>query len=196
MNPLTFTPEQREDIRARIADGQDSVRIAAAMGCNRKTILNVALNHKLGPWLSKPAAVARFPIPDDFVTFAPGKTQQQLATHYGVSRTLAARWQRRAGVTPNPTTRATPVPPKAPAPAKPAQFVRNYSAAPVDRPQRDMSPAGLAQEILQRDRWTVFRCNAEGRADVAGRFWLCGRVICTDDELIERADRAARRMAA
>jgi len=193
MNPLTFTPEQREDIRARIANREGAKSIARSYHASPNTIIRMVKRYELGPWRT-PTSVPQTPIPDDFLQVAPGKTLTQIAAHYGISRSTAGRMQERAGVVPNvPTKVRAKVALKA---AKPAQFVRNYSAAPVDRPQRDMSPAGLAQEILQRDRWTVFRCNAEGRADVAGRFWLCGRVICTDAELIERADRAARRMAA
>jgi len=65
---------------------------------------------------------------------------------------------------------------------------------PVNFYQRDMSIAGQAQELLQNDRWTVFRCDENRQADKNGKFWICGSQHVTSEELIERAERAARRM--
>jgi len=195
MSPLNFTPEQREDIRARIAKREGAKSIAASYHASPNTIIRMVKRFDLGPWRT-PTSVPVMPIPNDFLQVAPGKTLTQIAAHYGISRSTASRMQERAGVVPNVPTKVRVKATSQSKPAKPAQFVRNYSAAPVDRPQRDMSPAGLAQEILQRDRWTVFRCNADGRPNISGKFWLCGRVVCSDQELIERAARAERRMAA
>jgi hypothetical protein len=61
---------------------------------------------------------------------------------------------------------------------------------------RDMSAAGQAADVLRRDRWIVFKANDKGRQDAAGKFWVCGRSLLTGEELIERAERAARRLAA
>jgi len=148
-------------------------------------------------------------IPDDFAEVWQGKGVLQLAAHYKRNHSTISAWIKKLGLVrprgrtltqqaarPIAASKAvkTPVSPS----CAPSRFIKPdaFRTAPVDRVQRDMSPAGLAADTLRRDRWTVFRCDEKGKASPDGTMWMCGRVLCTADELIERAERAARRMAA
>lgn len=147
-------------------------------------------------------------IPDDFAEVWKSKGVTALAAHYGRNHSTISTWikklglsrprgrtltqqARKAAALPKPQVEFTRTPP-------PKRFVKPdaFRTTAVDRVQRDMTDAGRAADTLRRDRWTVFRCDEKGRATPEGKMWLCGRVLCTDVELIERAERAARRMAA
>jgi hypothetical protein len=49
-----------------------------------------------------------------------------------------------------------------------------------------MSEAGQAADFMRRDR-RVFRCDLNGNQNAKGKYWMCGIVWMTDDELINRA---------
>lgn len=46
-----------------------------------------------------------------------------------------------------------------------------------------------AATFMQRDGWIVYRCTTEGRQSIGGKFWRLGRLVVTDAELVERAER-------
>lgn len=152
-------------------------------------------------------------IPGDFAEVWKTKGILQLAAHYGRNHSTVTLWIKRLGLVrprgrtlaqqarvtqpkpaPTPKVAKVPVSPK----CAPSRFIKPdaFRTAPLDRVQRDMSAAGVAADTLRRDRWTVFRCDTKGKPSPNGKMWICGRVLCTADELIERAERAARRMAA
>ena len=148
-------------------------------------------------------------IPLGFREHALKMSDEELAEKYQCGTTTAGRWRkatkayRRVAGAAKAQRVARPKPvivefDRAPArPAKPAHLVRSgMQTSPLDRPYKEDSRAGIAADTLRRDRWTVFRCDRDGNQEQRGQFWRCGRVICTDDELIERAQRAERRLAA
>lgn len=177
-----------------------NVELMAIYGCGSEMLYR---------WRKETGAKRRdkMVIPDDFAERWKTNGILKLAAHYGRNHTTISTWIAKLGLRrPRGQTltqqakRAEPKPVKAPV-ARNAAPVRSikpdaYRTAPLDRVQRDMSAAGRAADTLRRDRWTVFRCDEKGHADPAGKMWLCGRIIVTSAELIERAERAERRMAA
>lgn len=119
-----------------------------------------------------------------------GMTIAEAAVVMGVERNYASKLMRAAGLIVN-KPKVSPILPDVTKPT----FRRPMGApqAPINSYTRDMSPHGRAQEILQADRWVVYRCNENGKADVAGKFWFCGSRVITGQELLERAERVARR---
>lgn len=63
-----------------------------------------------------------------------------------------------------------------------------------EQPQRDMSPTGIAADYLKRFT-AVIRCDINGRPLPDGFFWRYGRVVLTDEQLIERAEETREREA-
>lgn len=127
----------------------------------------------------------KFPTPADFKEYAPGKTLQQLCDHYNLGFDTIRRMRKEEGIAAQPAGWSG----RKLNPAKPAHLVRNaYLTMPVDRTTRDASRAGMAAEFLRRDA-PVYRCRPLGAADAQGTHWRYGRVVLTDDEVIERAER-------
>ncbi len=52
-----------------------------------------------------------------------------------------------------------------------------------------------AAGVIQRERFAVYRCEDNGKANPNGKFWRVGNVVLTPDELLERAERYRRRAA-
>lgn len=118
-------------------------------------------------------------VPDDFKAVAPGKSLRMIAEHYGVSHEMARRFRIEAGMEPNPVGRHV---------AKPVALVTNaYMAAPLNRPVRDGSRAGMAADYL-RKFGAVYRCTPMGAADPKGTHWRRGSAILTDAEIVQRAE--------
>lgn len=137
------------------------------------------------PFMGRRAKVSRETLRAKVDAMPIGKIAEDL----GVSRGTVTRMMRKAGI-----ERKTPV-----APPKPTSYAikkpMGSPLAPTNHYQRDMTPEGLAADCLQRDRWTVFRCNEDGKPSVGGKHWIVGKAGPIDKaELFERADRAARRM--
>lgn len=185
---------------AAMSDTHSNLELMAIYGCGSEMLYR---------WRKESGAKRRdkMRIPEGFAEVWKGKSVLQLAAHYKRSHTTISAWIKRLGlVRPRGVKLSKPVKVAAPKP-QPLPFVRKpapkrfvkpdaYRTTAVDHVQRDMTPAGQAADILRRDRWTVFRCDERGRANPDGKLWLCGRVICTAAELIERAHRAERRMVA
>lgn len=188
-HPADYSPAQIETVRTMIAAGHTAAEIAKAIGRSRSGVIGMAFRRNFGPWktvLDKPR-----PVPNDFAKQWEGSRHKELAKFYGCSLAMVARWVKASGLT---RTRLA----EQQLPRKPRLVsTRVHGHKPVmSEIYRDMSPAGFAADTLRRDRWVVFRCNADGRQSQGGKFWKCGRVLCTDAELIERAARVERRMAA
>lgn len=199
---FNWTPDKRQHLRDLVASGLTAREIAPTFGLTRKAIIDAVRKHELGPWIAKPGTRPGdlSHIPEDFAERWQTTSQAALAEHYRRAPATISLWRQRLGL--HRPRGAHIAKPQATAvvvePAEPARLIKPnaYQTAPVDRVRRDMSPAGQAADILRRDRWTVFRCDDRGRYAVDGPLWRCGSVVCGDDELIERAERAARRMAA
>lgn len=185
---------------AAMSDRHSNSELMAHYGCGSEMLYR---------WRKESGAQKRdkMRIPDDFAEVWKDKSVLKLAAHYNRNHSTISAWIKRLGLTRPRGVKITKPIKAAPAPkpqtvpferkAPPKRFVKPdaYRTTAVDHLQRDMSPAGQAADTLRRDRWTVFRCDDRGRANPAGKLWLCGRVICTDAELIARAERAARRIA-
>lgn len=127
------------------------------------------------------------PLPDDFAELAKVMTCFGLEKHYNCSSDTVKRWTRESGVTPI------------------SQWEKPRQRKPQKLPERRLKPVMVtprvrsmydeAAEALRRDRWAVFRCDERGRYSLAGDFWRVGNVICTPDELLQRAERCRRKAA-
>jgi hypothetical protein len=124
------------------------------------------------------SAICRHQAPPDFARVAPTKTRYMLALHYRRGVGTIDRWCAEARVSPRPGQgRGTPV-----------RIVSGSDRAfsPVEKPHRDLSPAGRAVDFLRRFG-PVTRCDAEGRHDAEGTHYRRGAFVLTGDELIARA---------
>lgn len=133
----------------------------------------------------------RAPVPADFVANQALMSIPHLMAHYGVGRKVIRRWLDETGNKRVRPAKAEAQPDKrkkaAPAPLL-RPTVGTFFLTPLAfSSRRDLSPVGRAAEFMQRDR-PVFRCDERGQQAQNGRFWMCGRVRLTDDELIERAE--------
>jgi len=195
-----WTDIELDKLKTLVEDGYSYQAIAKALDCGRKRVENAVHRFKLSKGTPQARRVPMKPIPEDFVERYPTTTLKDLSRHYGVSEKTVRRWvvskglkrpQKGANVRAVDFTRQSP--------EKPQKIAKpGYMTAPVDRGYKEDSAAGEAQRVLQRDGWKpVVRCTQEGRQDPRGRFWICGRSVgISDSELIERAGRALRRMAA
>ncbi len=132
-------------------------------------------------------------MPADFPERAKTSTNKALIAHYKSSAGTIKRWREECGVALDAEV----------VNARRAQGGMSGNASPVRKrfitglvPQavaeikRDMSRAGLAASFMQRDGWVCHRCTADGRAmPGTGSHWRLGRLVVTDAELIERAER-------
>ena len=118
-------------------------------------------------------------MPEGFAEFAPGKTVEEIAKHYGIGHDTARRLRVEAGIKGVPSGWQA----RSGNPARPAHLVRNaYQTTAIDRAARDMSIAGQACDYLRRFG-PVSRCpDREG-------YWRRGSSVLTGAELIERAER-------
>lgn len=191
---VSISPEKFQEMRDWIAEGETLGTIAARVGVGKSTALRIITKHQLGALTGKKRknGAERIPIPDNFADLWPTATVIVLAARFGCSPRLIRSWAVRAGL---PSKR----PPPAPVKVKP--FVRGYAPpklvahhkATMTEVWRDPSRAGEAQRILQGDKWVVYRCDETGRQSQGGKLWRCGRLIVTDAELIERAERVKLR---
>jgi len=117
------------------------------------------------------------PMPTDFIHVQNGLTIQELMLRYTVGRDIVRRWLSEAGI-------------KRERFQQPLRLIKPnaYQTAPVDRPHRDASRAGMAAEFLRRFG-PVARCDARGRFDPNGFHWRRGSTVLSAAEVIERAER-------
>lgn len=129
----------------------------------------------------------RLHLPPGFALAAPSMTHGELMAHYGVSKGIITRWCEETGTKPF-RHRAEPkqkrVISMAPSRGQGVQFTITKTYGEHD----------LAADVLRR-HFAVHRCDERGRYEERGKFWRVGTVVCTPDELLERADRARERAA-
>lgn len=96
-----WTPEEREQVRALVADGLNSREIALIVTHPRKGITDAVAKYQLGPWLAKPGikpGTRMRAAPDDFADLAARLTHYQLRGHYRVAASTITRWAREVGM--------------------------------------------------------------------------------------------------
>lgn len=197
-----WSQEDIDTVRRMAADGATARQIGAALGRTRDVVHGL---RRRFPDITF-THIGRDPLaaPEDFAEQWPLYTGRQLARRYGRAHKTIIRWASDLGLSrpaswrspeyaskkpkPQPRVRKTPV-------EKPKVVSSWGSAAPVDRPHRDMSPAGQAADYL-RGFGVVYRCTPTGRADEKGTHWRRGSAVLTDAELIERAAWMRSRRAA
>lgn len=119
----------------------------------------------------------RIKTPADFLTYAPGKTVEELCHHYRFSADTVRRMRDAHGIV---TVRAKPQ-------GRPKLVNNAYQTTPIVRVSRDVTTAGQACDYL-RKFGPIWRCNQRGGPEIGGYFWRRGSAILTDAELIERAE--------
>lgn len=175
---------------ALIAARMTGKELRAHYGINQAMMTRWIKETGIKPFRLPP--INRLPVPDDFAAIAPTMHKGALLRHYGVAQhETIDRWIRESGV-------------------KPAAFVPVYAPKQPGkgnlRPSRGNGKSNVATlrvkslydeaaDELRRNRWQVNRCDEKGVYAEGGRFWRVGTVICTPDELLARAERAARKAA-
>jgi transposase len=187
---VTALPAEIETIRSMVAQGKSAQTIGNALGRTKRSIIGLVKRKKLGPWLSGSGRPAHntTTMPDGFAAMWQTMSNASLAKHYGRSSSTIHKWVKNSGLQRPAGVRLTA--PKQSAPvAKPRLVITAAAGHKPTRVEiyRDQSPAGLAVTYL-RKLSPVYRCNANGRHDVAGKFWLRGHTVLTDADVIERAD--------
>jgi hypothetical protein len=147
-------------------------------------------------------------IPEDFAERWKVAGTATMAIHYKRSQKTICAWARKSGlIRPKGMKvkvreKAPPAPKQRPV-ATAANRALGHSVTRIVTPSRGYGDE--AANFLQSNRgggWVVFRSDENGRQDITGKFWRVGRVVCTDAELVERAERrgfdpnAWRRVAA
>lgn len=177
-------------------------RIAALTGLGVKTVQDMV--HKLGATgreIERNDLREPRPAPEDFAAVAVTESSRELCRRYNAGRKLVARWREETGaflsdamkreIHGRPHRKPASVKPVVVKPPKaPKRFITGLVPQAVAEIKRDMSRAGLAASFMQRDGWVCHRCTADGRAmPGTGSHWRLGRLVVTDAELIERAER-------
>ena len=194
-----WTDEALVTLKELVESGHSYDAIAKRMNVGRKRVCNAIERYRLSKGKAQPRPTVR-PVPENFVVMWTENPVSWLVKHYGASTKTVRRWvveKRLKRVQKGANVRAVDFT-RQPVETFKAIAKPGYMTAPVDRGYKEDSAAGEAQRVLQRDGWKpVVRCTAEGRQDPKGRYWICGRSVgISDSELIERAGRALRRMAA
>lgn len=129
--------------------------------------------------------------PDDFASLAPTMTRKGLIKHYRTSDVAVVRWIAETGV--KPYVRPVPEVSALPKPSGPKPF-RFKGEKIVHMDARLHTIYDRAADDLRR-KFVVFRCGPTGKFDEKGEHWRVGNVVCTPDELLQRADRCREKAA-
>lgn len=124
----------------------------------------------------------RRPIPDDFAEVGPTLTISEMKRAYTADYDTVKRWCNERDVVPA-TYDYTKTPP-------PRTFTfRGHAQTLRHADLRTITMYDEAADILRRERFIVFRCDARGRANPKGDFWRSGNTLLTPDELLQRAQK-------
>lgn len=165
------------------------------------------------------AEARQVPRPSDFVEMSEGRSQLELAEHYGVGVSTVARWFKEAGIVRTGWREASPVPADLATTAPTMSIMELAAHYKVGRNivRRWLRSTGLRSrrntaevfrvnrrpiQPVKRDsshagqaatflqKWgPVYRCGPNGGADVEGTHWNRNGFILSDDELLARAQR-------
>lgn len=185
------------ELRRLVEGGMKSRDVAERMGWGRNTVIRAA--KRLGlEWSKKtrgPSQYRAAQVPNDFDRVGAGKSVAQVCAHYGCGVGVASAWLRSSGVERYRAKSSTPKPAK---PKKPKASLSAMGQAKqtlfID--VREDTPASRAADVMRGERWIVYRCNDVGAASQGGKLWRLGRLVVTDAEMIERAERVSMRRAA
>ena len=143
-------------------------------------------------------ATAR-PVPLDFTDNARVQTVWGLRKIYGCGEKTIDRWLAETGVK---AQKYIPIPPISARRATRQKVKRNRvttarmgKVQPVFHGKQSASNYDIAADTLRRERWIVYRCNDKGLAAEKGKFWRCGTLVLTPDELLAKAARYERMVA-
>lgn len=207
--------EEKDRVRALVAEGNSSKEISEIVGRTARAVILGVARYELGPWPS----LEQREMPEGFAEDALYMGIRKLSEKYHLGVVNIERFRKELGITKVMRKPKDPSLKKLKAPRKPRPsrakkvakeaFVRavpekpkhglkeKYKTHLTNYCVRDTSPTGEAQHILQGEGWIVYRCNLEGKADIAGKRWRCGRDVITDQQLIDFAagkpERDARR---
>lgn len=174
----------------RVAPTMPRVAAQAHWNCGAVTLTRWYKETGIRPALRASTLIVA---PDDLAERVAGMSIKEAAEKLGINRKAAGRIMRDASLDVGYGQRT-----EKPAPVADNRWkafkLAGAPPAPINFYNRNMTVEGQAQDMLQNDRWTVFRCDETGKADPSGKFWICGDRRVTNEELIERAERAARRM--
>ncbi|SNT16159.1 hypothetical protein SAMN06295912_15029 [Sphingomonas laterariae] len=165
-----------------IAEGKSVNAVKKVIGRHYKTIERWFAEHGMEPvrGLAKP----RTEEPTGFRDMARTATLVELAKHFHMSKHTAARLRNECGVSRKIKSGAVD---RSTSGGKRISFNRPGTlAAPVS--QRDDSVAGQAADFLRRRDWKVHRIDDQGRFDLKGKRYQCGRLQVSAPELIAMAE--------
>lgn len=116
------------------------------------------------------------PVPDDFAEMCRRLTTYALANHYRTGGDTVKRWLAKTGLKPvynDPSALGRM--------GTPLYGNMSYT--------KTRSMFDEAADVLRKERWVVYRCDAKGNYEQAGKWYRVGRIICTPDEMLQRADK-------
>lgn len=123
------------------------------------------------------------PIPSDLKEVAPTMYKADLCKHYECSRETLNRWLQETGY------KAAEYDPAAHKPHV-GNIIHKMSFSLTDT--RLQTIYNSAADILRRERWVVFPCNADGNYNIGGSYWKVGGRVYTGDELLQKAQKYRR----
>lgn len=144
---------------------------------------------RINNWLDAAGIVSVSPqypvrrlLPADFAEIAPTMIQAELTRHYKADWTTVKRWCAEADVAPAVYVFVQP-----PQPKRSNFAFRGHAQTLRHADLRVITMYDEAADVLRRERFKVFRCDARGRANPKGDFWRSGNTLLTPDELLQRA---------
>lgn len=131
------------------------------------------------------------PVPADFAEVSQRLTVSGMREYYGGGEAKIRRWLQETGLQPckiynggKPLKRN---------PTKTSFRPNQMPTLIAGQDHRIRSIYTDAADILQRERWIVYRCTEKGAPNLEGEFWRVGNVVLTPDELLIKAQRYAKR---
>jgi hypothetical protein len=171
--------------------------LAEHYGVSTKMILSWA--RAIGVKPKVPRQVSTRPVPLDFTDNASRETIWGLRKIYGCGEKTIERWLAETGVKAQIYIPVPPVNTRRPKLQKQQNgkisVSRMGSAERVFHGKKLSSDHDVAADTLRRERWIVYRCDDRGRAAENGKFWRCGNLVLTPDELLAKAARYERQAA-
>lgn len=122
-------------------------------------------------------------VPDDLAEVARSRYLHEIVKYYRTSEKVLRRWMKETGIKPGKRLSAN---------------LLERAGQPWVSKLTDMRQKNIyddAADELRRHRWIVYRCTHKGVYARKGDYWRVGQIVCTPDELLERADRARRKAA-
>lgn len=132
--------------------------------------------------------VRRF-LPDDFTEVAPTMTQTALGRHYAADWKTVKRWCAEANVEPAVHVFVQPPQDTRRIPYRSNFAFHGHAQTRHHADLRTITMYDEAADVLRRERFICFRCGPTGKYLEKGLHWRVGNVICTPDELLQRADK-------